>query len=165
MTNDADAKQAPDEGLIRSLWQEARDLVKRLEGSSVQRLAIQAGEYKIEIERGAPTVAAAPSGSLAPAAGVGAPAAADGAPASDSRAAVVAPLVGTFYRAPQPGAKPFVEEGAVVEKGQPVCIVEAMKIMNQVLADRRGKVGEIVAKEGDWVEYQQVLMYLEPVEE
>lgn len=165
MTNDADAKQAPDEGLIRSLWQEARDLVKRLEGSSVQRLAIQAGEYKIEIERGLPAVGVMPSAAPVPLPGGGAPGATDGAPVSDDLAAIVAPLVGTFYRSPQPGAKPFVDEGAVVEKGQPVCIVEAMKIMNQVLAERRGRVAEIVAKEGDWVEYQQVLMYLEPVEE
>ena len=76
---------------------------------------------------------------------------------------VVAPLVGTFYRSPQPGAKAFVEEGDVVDKGATVCIVEAMKIMNQVSADQGGRVAEILAKDGDWVEYQQVLMYLEPI--
>ncbi|HZO28595.1 MAG TPA: acetyl-CoA carboxylase biotin carboxyl carrier protein [Chloroflexota bacterium] len=166
MTNDADARRAPDEELIRSLWQEARDLIKRLEGSSVQRLAIQAGEYKIEIERGLAAVAAVPSGApplVSP--GAGAPGVSDGTSIADDLAAIVAPLVGTFYRSPQPGAKPFVEEGTVVEKGQPVCIVEAMKIMNQVVADRKGRVAEIVANEGDWVEFQQVLLYLEPIEE
>ena len=165
MTNEADTRRAPDEELIRSMWQEARDLIRRLEGSSVHRLAIQAGEYKIEIERGLPA-AAVPSG--APAAlpaGVGAPEVGDGTSIANNLAAVVAPLVGTFYRSPQPGAKPFVEEGTVVEKGQPVCIVEAMKIMNQVLADRRGRVAEILANDGDWVEFQQALLYLEPVEE
>ena len=166
MTNDADARPAPDEELIRSLWQEARDLIKRLEGSSVQRLAIQAGEYKIEIERGLPAAAAVASGVPAPPPpGAGAPVVSDGTSIADDLAAIVAPLVGTFYRSPQPGAKPFVEEGTVVEKGQPVCIVEAMKIMNQVVADRRGRVGEILAKDGDWVEFQQVLLYLEPIEE
>jgi acetyl-CoA carboxylase biotin carboxyl carrier protein len=163
MTNDADARPAPDEELIRSLWQEARDLIRGLEGSSVQRLAIQAGEYKIEIERG---LAAVSSGAPAPPPpGAGAPVISDGTSIADDRAAIVAPLVGTFFRSPQPGAKPFVEEGTVVEKGQPVCIVEAMKIMNQVVADRRGRVGEILAKDGDWVEFQQVLLYLEPIEE
>ena len=164
MTKDTDASRSPDQEFIRSLWQEARDLIKRLEGSSVQRLSVQAGEYKIEIERGAPTVAATAAGPV-PAPGVAAVPTTDGAPAADNRTPIVAPLVGTFYRSPQPGAKAFVEEGAVVDKGQPVGIVEAMKIMNQILADRRGRVAEIVAKDGDWVEYQQVLMYLEPIED
>jgi acetyl-CoA carboxylase biotin carboxyl carrier protein len=76
----------------------------------------------------------------------------------------VAPLVGTFYRAPQPGAKPFVEEGDIVDAGQTIGIVEAMKLMNQVNADQGGRVAEIVANDGDWVEFEQVLMYLEDVE-
>jgi acetyl-CoA carboxylase biotin carboxyl carrier protein len=83
----------------------------------------------------------------------------------DGRHPIVAPLVGTFYRAPQPGAKPFVEEGDVVDEGQTVAIVEAMKLMNQVKADRGGRVAEIVAKDGEWVEFEQVLIYLEPMEE
>ena len=83
----------------------------------------------------------------------------------DGRHSVIAPLVGTFYRASQPGAKPFVEEGDVVDEGQTVGIVEAMKLMNQVKADQAGRVAEIVATDGEWVEFEQVLMYLEPVEE
>ena len=91
-------------------------------------------------------------------------AAADGAAgaAADNRHPVVAPLVGTFYRRLGPGAKAFVEEGDVVEEGQTVAILEAMKLMNQVKADRAGKIAEIIAKDGDWVEFEQVLMYLEP---
>jgi acetyl-CoA carboxylase biotin carboxyl carrier protein len=76
----------------------------------------------------------------------------------------VAPLVGTFFRSPKPGARPFVEVGDVVEQGQAVAIVEAMKIMNQVAAEHRGRVTEIVVKDGEWVEFQQTLMYLEPLE-
>jgi acetyl-CoA carboxylase biotin carboxyl carrier protein len=160
----SDDKHAPDEDLVRSLWQEARDLIKRLEGSTVQRLSVEAGAYKIEIERGAPTVAVAGTAAAAPVAGVAAPAAADGAAAeADNRHPIVAPLVGTFYRSSQPGSKPFVEEGDVVDAGQTLAIVEAMKIMNQVNADRGGRVAEIVAKDGDWVEFQQVLIYLEPI--
>jgi acetyl-CoA carboxylase biotin carboxyl carrier protein len=77
---------------------------------------------------------------------------------------VLAPLVGTFYRSSQPGAKPFVEVGDTVEAGQTVCIVEAMKMMNEVVAGESGKVVEIAVDNGEWVEFEQVLMYLEPTE-
>jgi acetyl-CoA carboxylase biotin carboxyl carrier protein len=77
---------------------------------------------------------------------------------------VLAPLVGTFYRSAQPGAKPFVEEGSSVEAGQTVCIVEAMKMMNEVTATESGKVAELAVKDGEAVEFEQVLMYLEPAE-
>jgi acetyl-CoA carboxylase biotin carboxyl carrier protein len=180
-------EQSPDRDMIESVWAEARDLVRRLEGTTVQRFAVAAGEYKIEIERGAPGVqtaplsvddagAALPTGKpVATGAGPGlgvAPAArmASGvftlgeAPQADNRIPVLAPLVGTFYRASQPGAKPFVEVGETVEAGQSVCIVEAMKMMNEVIAGEAGKVAEIPVENGDWVEFEQVLMYLEPPE-
>ena len=76
----------------------------------------------------------------------------------------MAPLVGTFYRAPQPGAKAFVEKGDIIDAGQTIGIVEAMKLMNQVNADIGGRVAEIVAGDGEWVEFEQVLMYLEPAD-
>ncbi len=175
----------PSQELLEAVWGEARDLVKRLEGSTVQRLAVAAGDCKIEIERGAPAPVVAPvddggeaaqlSGPVAMGAGPGpgvAPAAraASGvftlgdAPA-DNRIPVLAPLVGTFYEAGQPGAKPFVQVGDVVEPGQAVCIVEAMKLMNEVTAGEGGRVVEILAKNGEPVEFEQVLMYLEPVED
>jgi acetyl-CoA carboxylase biotin carboxyl carrier protein len=166
MTDADKGGSAPDRDLIESVWQEARDLIKRLEGSTVQRLRVEAGDYRIEIERGLSggTAAAAPS----PVAGAAAaPATADGAaaPEADGRHPILAPLVGTFYRAPQPGAKPFVEEGDVIDEGQTVAIVEAMKLMNHVKADQGGRVAQIAATDGDWVEFEQVLMYLEPLEE
>jgi len=148
--------------LIRSVWEEARDLVQRLEGSTVRRFSVQAGETKIEIERTASGVAIAPAAVSGGAAA--APAAAEGEPELDGRHPVVAPLVGTFYRASAPGAKPFVEEGDVVDEGQTVAIVEAMKLMNQVKADQGGRVAQILCTDGDWVEFEQPLMYLEPVE-
>jgi acetyl-CoA carboxylase biotin carboxyl carrier protein len=148
--------------LIRSVWEEARDLVQRLEGSTVRRFSVQAGETKIEIERTASGVAVAPA--AAPAAAAAAPAAAEADAAMDGRHPIVAPLVGTFYRASAPGAKPFVEEGDVVDEGQTVAIVEAMKLMNQVKADQSGKVAQILCSDGDWVEFEQPIMYLEPVE-
>jgi acetyl-CoA carboxylase biotin carboxyl carrier protein len=162
MTTEAEATDLQEERLLRLLAEETRDLIRRLEGSSVQRLAIQAGQYRIEIERGTLEVV---HQTAAPAAAHGA-AGGDGAAAAvpDTRHPIVAPLVGTFYRSQQPGAKPFVEVGDVVDVGQTVAIVEAMKIMNQIAADRSGRVAEILVNDGDWVEFQQVLIYLEPNE-
>ena len=91
------------------------------------------------------------------------PAAEEGLGEADDRHPVVAPLVGTFYRAQQPGAKPFVEEGDVIDEGQTVAIVEAMKLMNHVKSDQGGKVAEILCSDGDWVEFEQPIMYLEPL--
>jgi acetyl-CoA carboxylase biotin carboxyl carrier protein len=152
-------KRTPaDQELIRAVWDEARDLIKRLEGSTVQRFAVEAGDTKIEIERGMPAgvvASALPAPAAAP--GEEAPAA-----AADERHPIRAPLVGTFYGAPSPGADPFVKEGDSVEVGQTVAIVEAMKLMNHVQADAAGVVAEIVAVDGQWVEFEQALMYLEP---
>lgn len=163
MSDSENIRQAPDVDLIRSVWEEARDLIKKLEGSTVQRLRVEAGEYKIEIERGTPSAAAAGTHVVLPTPGA---AADDAAPAAEPehRHAIVAPLVGTFYRAAQPGAKPFVEEGDVVDEGQTVAIVEAMKLMNHVNADQPGRVDEIVVADGDWVEFEQALIYLVPVD-
>lgn len=145
--------------LIRAVWEEARDLIKRLEGSTVQRFSVEAGDTKIEIERGMPAgvvASALPAAAAAPGE--------EGAPeaAADDRHPIKAPLVGTYYGAPQPGADPFVKEGDSVEAGQTVAIVEAMKLMNHVQADAAGTVAEIVTVDGQWVEFEQVLLYLEP---
>jgi len=185
MSETEKTQSTPDRELIESVWAEARDLIKRLEGSTVQRFAVAAGDYKIEIERGSPPQAAIapseaplpppPGGPIATGAGPGLSIAPGARMASgvftigdleqDNRVPVLAPLVGTFYTAAQPGAKPFVEVGSTVEPGQPVCIVEAMKMMNEVAAGEGGKVAEIVVEDGEWVEFEQVLMYLEPTEE
>jgi acetyl-CoA carboxylase biotin carboxyl carrier protein len=151
-----------DQDFVRVVWEEARDLITRLEGSTVQRFSVEAAGTKIEIERRPGTVVPPSLGSAVAASATSPDGAADAA-AADGRDAVIAPLVGTFYRSPSPGAKSFVEEGDVVDAGQTVAIVEAMKLMNQVKAEQGGKVAEIVAKDGDWVEFEQVLMYLEPL--
>ncbi len=176
----------PSQELLEAVWAEARDLVRKLEGSSVQRFAVAAGDCKIEIERGAPAPVMGPpdggaldmpqlSGPVATGAGPGfgvGPGARGasgvftlGDAPSDDRIPVLAPLVGSFFEAGQPGAKPFVQVGDVVETGQTVCIVEAMKLMNEVVSGEGGRVVEILAKNGDPVEFEQVLMYLEPVED
>jgi acetyl-CoA carboxylase biotin carboxyl carrier protein len=185
MSESEKTQTSPDRDMIEWVWAEARDLVRRLEGSSVQRFAVAAGEYKIEIERGAPAPAALPMPSDAATSPLpsGQPVATGAGPGlgvdpgarmasgvftldqpADNRIPVLAPLVGTFYTAGQPGAKPFVEVGQAVEAGETVCIVEAMKMMNEVAAGESGKVAEIAVENGEWVEFEQVLMYLEPAE-
>lgn len=74
---------------------------------------------------------------------------------------ITSPMVGTFYKAPSPDAKPFVEIGSSVSQGQVVCIIEAMKLMNEIESDMSGKVVEICIEDGQPVEFGQVLMYVE----
>ena len=74
---------------------------------------------------------------------------------------ITSPMVGTFYMASSPGAKPFVEVGQTVSTGQVVCIIEAMKLMNEIESEVSGKVTQICVKDGEAVEYGQVLMYVE----
>jgi acetyl-CoA carboxylase biotin carboxyl carrier protein len=153
-----------DAEVARLVWDEARALIDRLEGSTVSRLAVEAGDYRIEIERSLPPVAAPGTAPTVSETAL-APGAVDGAPAAeDHRHAVTAPLVGKFYRSSKPGADPFVEPGDVVEEGQTVCIVEAMKMMNEVAAGQRGRVAEIVVDNEEYVEFGQALMYLEPLD-
>ncbi len=84
-------------------------------------------------------------------------------PQADNLVSVTAPLVGTFYRAPAPDADPFVEVGTVVEPGQTLCIVEAMKIMNEIEAEIRGRVTKILVQNAQPVQYGQELFLLEPL--
>jgi acetyl-CoA carboxylase biotin carboxyl carrier protein len=163
MTDDDKGGPASGAENPHSVWEEAQDLVKRLEGTTVRRLRVEAGEFAIEIERRV-GMAAGGSAAALPAAAEGAAPVGTGAPTEqDGRHPIAAPLVGTFYRASEPGGRPFVEEGDVVDAGQTVAIVEAMKLMNHVTADQGGRVVEITASDGDWVEFEQVLMHLEPL--
>jgi len=163
---------------FKALCAEAKDLMKRLEGSSVSKVTVELDDAKIEVERGVATVAAPADGPAqtvigAPiSASMGISPGARGASGSfaalgvaDNRIPVLAPLVGTFYEAPGPGQKAFVEVGQTVEAGETVCIVEAMKLMNEVAATDGGKVAEIVVTNGERVEFEQVLMYLEPADD
>jgi acetyl-CoA carboxylase biotin carboxyl carrier protein len=134
----------------------ARDLP-----GALRRVSVTAAGHGVEVEwetRG--TTAGTPAGP-APATAASGPAP-DGEPAEHSgRRTVRAPLVGTFYRAPQPDAAPFVTPGDQVEEGQTLGIVEAMKLMNPVAADRAGRVVEVLADNGQPVEYDQPLVVLE----
>ncbi len=160
-----DTQNAPgaDAAVIRSLCEEARSLASGLKGP-VSRLRLAAGDHAVEIEWQLAAPAGAPA--AAPQAGGAAPTVSEeptaGGDGGEEHHPIVAPLLGTFYRSPEPGAKPFVEEGDVVEAGQDVAIVEAMKIMNRVQADRAGRVVKIVVDDGEMVEFGQELMLLEP---
>jgi acetyl-CoA carboxylase biotin carboxyl carrier protein len=83
--------------------------------------------------------------------------------AMEGLVAIKAPMLGTFYRTPKPGAPPFVEVGAVVDKDDPVCIIEVMKLFNTVKAGAQGRIAKICAEQGQLVEYQQVLFLIENI--
>jgi acetyl-CoA carboxylase biotin carboxyl carrier protein len=141
---------------LEALCQQAKVLAAGLPGT-LTRLAVTVGENRVEVEWQPVTVVAG----VAPAANGAAPAATIEDAEPETGPAVVAPLVGTFYRASGPDAAPFVSEGDLVEAGQQVGIVEAMKIMNAVQADQAGRVAKILVADGDMVEYGQPLMILE----
>ena len=147
-----------------------KKLIELLEESGIAEIEIKEGEEAVRISRmptggyaphmqpvmmQAPAIAAAP----APAA------AATAVPAVPARRAnehvVAAPMVGTFYASASPGAKPFVEIGTEVKEGQVLCIIEAMKMMNQIESDKVGKITAIMATNGDPVEFGQPLFVIE----
>jgi len=111
-----------------------------------------------------PGASSAAAAQAAPAATTGGPAApAESAPAKPkpSEHVITAPMVGTFYAAPSPGAKPFVEIGDEIKVGQVLCVIEAMKMMNQIEADKAGRITSIMARNGDPVEFGQPLFVVE----
>ena len=145
-----------------------KTLIDLVSDSNVSELEITEAEGKVRIVKTAPAqavVAAAPAVVAAPAPVAAAvPAAAPVAPAEpvEPKGHVVkSPMVGTFYRASSPGAKSFVEIGQTVKEGQPICIVEAMKILNEIEADKSGVITQILAENGQAVEYGQPLFVIE----
>ncbi|OKI62463.1 acetyl-CoA carboxylase biotin carboxyl carrier protein [Micromonospora sp. CB01531] len=147
----------PDE-VLDGLRRHARKLVAELAGP-VRRVRLRSGENVLEVEWHGPAQAAlAPRADAEPVA----------EPATEpvsapDRLAVRSPVVGTFYRAPEPGAAAFVAVGDLVRPGQVVGIVEAMKLMNEVTADQAGRVVEMLVEDGKPVEYDQPLVALEPL--
>ncbi|MBU1236578.1 MAG: acetyl-CoA carboxylase biotin carboxyl carrier protein [Gammaproteobacteria bacterium] len=143
-----------------------KTLIDLVQNSGISELEISEGEEKIRIAKHV----AAPSGTTvmmeaptpAPAAVPAAPAspAADTAPAEPEGHQVVAPMVGTFYRAGSPGAADFVEVGQSVKKGDTLCIIEAMKLMNEIEADASGTIKAVLVENGQPVEYGQTLFII-----
>ena len=148
-----------------------KKLIELLEESGIAEIEISEGEESVRISR-YPTGAAAPVMHYAPAAApapaaVAAVAPAAAAPAIAPAAAskndhtVPAPMVGTFYSAAAPGAKTFVDIGSEVNVGDTLCIIEAMKMMNQIESDKAGRVTAVLVKNGDPVEFGQPLFIIE----
>jgi len=150
-----------------------KKLIELLEESGLAEIEITEGEESVRIARvtqAAPVVTqyaaapapAAPAAAAAPvqAASQVTPAAAT-APAARDENLVTAPMVGTFYASPAPGAKSFVEVGQEVRVGQVLCIIEAMKMMNQIESERAGRVVAVLAKNGEPVEFGQPLFAIE----
>jgi len=146
-----------------------KKLIELLEESGLAEIEITEGEESVRIARvtqGPPAVIqhAAPQvpAAAAPAPPAPAPAAAaPAAPAARDENLVTAPMVGTFYASPAPGAKAFVEVGQEVRVGQVLCIIEAMKMMNQIESERAGRVVAVLAKNGEPVEFGQPLFAIE----
>jgi len=144
-----------------------KTLIELVESSGIGELEIQEGEERIRITRAPPAAAQSVlvnSSPLPASASATAPALPPSAlpvtPAEPEGHVVKSPMVGTFYRAASPGAKAFVEVGDTVEIGDPLCIIEAMKLMNEIEADKAGVVKEILAENGQPVEFGQPLVIL-----
>jgi acetyl-CoA carboxylase biotin carboxyl carrier protein len=145
-----------------------KKLIDLVQESGIAELEITEGEEKVKIVKGgravpemvgmlpAPAAAAAPATPTTPAP----PPPAEVPPKVEGHV-LKSPMVGTFYRAPSPGAKPFVEVGDTVKMGQTVCIIEAMKLLNEIEADKDGVVKAILAENGQPVEYGEPLLAIE----
>lgn len=145
-----------------------KKLIEMLEESSLAEIEIREGEEAIRISRssttGAPVVHMTPAhvapAHPAPAAGAPVPAAAVPA-AAPAGHAVASPMVGTFYRSSTPGAAPFVDIGSQVNVGDTLCIIEAMKMMNEIESDKAGVIKSILKENGQPVEYGEALFIIE----
>ncbi len=145
-----------------------KTLIDLVSDSNVSELEITEAEGKVRIVKGmvgVPMAQYAPQMAMqahAPAAAVAAAVVAEPPPPAASTEHVVkSPMVGTFYRSASPGAKPFVEVGDSIKAGETICIVEAMKILNEIEADKSGKVHKILCENGQAVEYGQPMFVIE----
>ncbi|MDH7515751.1 MAG: acetyl-CoA carboxylase biotin carboxyl carrier protein [Bacteroidota bacterium] len=149
-----------------------KKLIKVVHESGIQEIEIEEGGSRIRITRDAfdkiPSVSpqpavAQPAAPATPVAPVAAPVATAETPQREEKRHVIrSPIVGTFYRAPAPDAEPFIRVGQYIERGTVICIIEAMKIMNEIESDQAGRVVGILVENGQPVEFNQPLVVLEP---
>ncbi|RQR39403.1 acetyl-CoA carboxylase biotin carboxyl carrier protein [Burkholderia sp. Bp9143] len=150
-----------------------KTLIDLVSESGISELEVTEGEGKVRIVKNAPPVYVQPTGGFAPQisapipsvalpteGAAGAPAAGAAAPAVPQGHVVTSPMVGTFYRAPSPGADPFTQVGDTVKEGQTICIIEAMKLLNEIESDKAGVIKEILVENGQAVEYGQPLFVI-----
>lgn len=140
-----------------------KTLIDLVSESNVSELEITEAEGKVRIVKssGAPLVMQQPTVAMVAVAPVASMPAADVVAAGPAGHAVKSPMVGTFYRSASPGAKAYVEIGSVVKEGETICIIEAMKILNEIEADKSGTVTKILCDNGQAVEYGQPLFMIE----
>ncbi|HLR13478.1 MAG TPA: acetyl-CoA carboxylase biotin carboxyl carrier protein [Burkholderiaceae bacterium] len=141
-----------------------KKLIDLVSESDISELEISEGDDHVRIAKSAPatqTVAYVPDAVPAAVPAAVAPAPEPAAPPAMTGHVVKAPMVGTFYRAPNPGASPFVDVGQKVREGDPLCIIEAMKLLNEIEADKAGTVTEILVENGEPVEFGQPLFVIE----
>ena len=154
----ADKKHGIDQALIR-------DLANILNETDLTEIEVEQDDLRIRVSRaGTPQYVQAPIAApvaAAPAVATAAVAAPPAADARNNKNAVTAPMVGTAYLSPAPGARPFIEVGASVKEGQTILIIEAMKTMNQIPAPRSGKITEILVQDASPVEYGEPLVIIE----
>lgn len=161
-------------------FNQLREFIEAIAKTDISELAIKEGDFELTLQKTNPysnnavyslTTAIAPPASVtAPPENI-TPVEVETSPPpvveksvakkTDNWVAITSPMVGTFYRAPAPGEPPFVEEGDRISNGQVVCIIEAMKLMNEIEAEVAGKIMEIVVENGEPVEYGQTLMWIE----
>ncbi len=155
-------------------YDDVRKIIAILDASTLDEIHIELGDFKLDVRRRS---AGSPAGAVAPAAAPAVPAPPTAEPAAPSppqrgkdgvalqpgQFAVNAPMLGTFYRAPAPDAPPFVDVGGNVEVDDPLCIIEVMKLMNTIKAERRGRVAAILADNATMVEFGQPLIVFDPL--
>ena len=154
---------------------ELRELIEFLKEQDIAEFELERGDVKVRIKRGAPVAApaapihntnplatASPSSNPAQSSTEISAAAKPSAPADEGLHVVKSPIVGTFYESPSPGAPPFVKPGDKVEAGQVLCIIEAMKLMNEIEADLGGEIVKRLVNNGQPVEYGQPLFSVRP---
>jgi acetyl-CoA carboxylase biotin carboxyl carrier protein len=152
-------------------YDEIAEIIKLIDSSSCDELVVETGDMKLVVRRNG-----APSGAAAEYSQHGAaPVVVSSAPTREARPTVpkveaatgqfevTAPMVGTFYRAPNPDAAPFVEVGSVVRAGQPLCLIEVMKLFTTIKSEAAGRIVQIGAENAELVEYGRTLFVIEPV--
>ena len=147
-------------------FKEIKELIRVFDKSELNKLKVKEGEFEVAMQKGfeGGTVVTTTAPAVAVAAPVAAPvAAASEAPATISGETINSPMVGTFYASPSPEASNFVKAGDTVKKGQTLCILEAMKIMNEVEAEYDCKIIEILVKDSEPVEYDMPIFVIEKV--
>ena len=151
-------KSSGNEGAPRTSWS-VKEIVELAAQHNLAELEVESGGTRIRVVRehargaAASRVAPAPPAQAQPA---------EDAAVVTNLITVEAPMVGTFYRAAAPGATPFVNEGDVIEEGQALCIIEAMKLMNEIEAKIAGRIAKVLVENGQPVEYGQPLFFVEP---